>query len=126
MRPLRVYVAGPYSAPTEEEVCANVARAIDAALALYAKGHIPFVPHLTHQIEARARQLGTHVSWEEYVLRWDAPWLELCDALLLLRESPGSLQEVEMAERWGKLIFRGGPDVVPAAKDEATTDRAAR
>ncbi|MGH9354470.1 MAG: DUF1937 family protein [Terriglobia bacterium] len=118
MHSLKVYIAGPYTAPTDEEISANVTRAIDAALALYAKGHIPFVPHLTHHIEARARQLGAHISWQDYISHWDAPWLEMCDAVLLLQESPGSMQEIEMAKRWGKLIFRGGAEIVPPAEGQ--------
>ena len=112
--PLRIYVAGPYTASSESELLSNVDRAIDAALALYKKGHFPYVPHLTHFIDDRARRSGVEMAWEDYVFRWDSAWLELCDALLFLADSPGARKELELAQRLGKKIFYSLDEVDPA------------
>ena len=42
---MRIYIAGPY---TKGDVAINVNKAIKAADKLIAKGHLPYVPHLTH------------------------------------------------------------------------------
>jgi len=42
---MRIYIAGPY---TKGDVAVNVNKAIQAADKLIAKGHLPYVPHLTH------------------------------------------------------------------------------
>ena len=115
--PLRIYVAGPYTASSESEILNNVDRAIDAALALYKKGHFPYVPHLTHFIDERARRSGVEMAWEDYVFRWDSAWLELCDALLFLADSPGARKELELAQRLGKRIFYSPDEVDPVESD---------
>ena len=112
--PLRIYIAGPYTASSEAEIQKNVETAIDASLALYKKGHFPYVPHLTHFIDQRARQTGVQMTWEDYVFRWDSAWLALCDALLFLAESPGARKELELAQRLGKKIFYSLDEVGPA------------
>ena len=110
---MRIYVAGPYTADTDEERMNNVKRAIDAALDLYKKGHHPYIPHLTHLIDERAKETGMVITREDYVRRWDEPWLEVCDALLLLADSPGAREELDTARNLGKEIFIGGADIVP-------------
>ncbi len=114
VKEMRIYVAGPYTADTDDERLNNVTKAIDAAICLYQKGHTPYVPHLTHLIDERAKELGIVITREDYVRRWDKPWLEVCDALLLLAESPGAREELDTARSLGKQIFVGGAEVVPA------------
>lgn len=110
---MRIYVAGPYTAETPEQVLDNVHRAIDAGLALIRIGHQPFIPHLTHWIEKRAqRTLGEGIPYAWY-LEYDRFWLEQCEALLLIGSSPGAEQE----RRWA--VVRSMPvytalDQVPA------------
>lgn len=112
---MRVYIAGPYTAMSEDQTLENVQAAIDAALDLYRKGHQPYVPHLTHYVEKRAQALGVRISREDYVRCWDGPWLALCDALLYLADSPGAREELEAAQRAGMKVFYRGADV-PAAR----------
>jgi hypothetical protein len=112
---MRIYIAGPYTAATKEERIGNVNRAIDAALALYKKGHHPFIPHLTHYVDERAAGLGVAITRDEYVRNWDSPWLEACDALVLLADSPGAKEEFEAARGLGKTIYIGDVSVVPNA-----------
>jgi len=119
VKQMRIYVAGPYTADTNDERVNNVKKAIDAAIGLYEKGHTPYVPHLTHLIDERAKELGIVITREDYVRCWDKPWLEICDALLLLADSPGAREELDTAQNLGKEIFIGGADIVPAVSSRS-------
>lgn len=101
---LKIYIAGPYSAETEEQRVKNVNAAIDASFDVFAKGHFPYVPHLTHFVDVRANEVGHNLSWEDYI-RWDMPWVGVCDALLFLRSSRGADLELQEAKSLGKQIF---------------------
>ncbi len=105
VRGLRVYIAGPYTAVLQAEVEKNVAAAIDAGIQLLKLGHVPFIPHLTHYVDARAREIGHEISWEEYI-QWDIEWLKACDALLYLGSSKGADMELRAAVERGLRIFR--------------------
>src|SRR6266571_6294579 len=113
---LRIYVAGPYSAPTERERLANVLAAIDLGIALYQKGHYPYVPHLTHYVDLRAQESGIHLEWEDYI-SWDLPWLEGCDALFYIGGSKGADLELDVARKLGKTIFTSIEDVPVVDRD---------
>ncbi|HZO99857.1 MAG TPA: DUF4406 domain-containing protein [Terriglobia bacterium] len=114
-RQLRIYVAGPYTADTEDERVKNVKKAIDGAITLYRKGHSPYIPHLTHWVDKRAKELGIAITREDYVRRWDIPWIEVCDALLLLADSPGAKKELIAAEKLRKQIFGTADEVPPVS-----------
>ena len=101
---LRIYIAGPYSADTLEKKRDNVTRAIDAGLALWQKGHEPYIPHLTHFVDQRAKITKTPMAWKDYIA-WDKAWLETCDALLFLGSSTGADLELDFAKKMGKTIF---------------------
>ncbi|MHA2210145.1 MAG: hypothetical protein ACXABV_13355, partial [Candidatus Thorarchaeota archaeon] len=88
MQSMKIYVAGPYTADTMEQIEANVQRAIDAGIQIWKKGHFPVIPHLLHWVDLRANEVGIKMDWNDYML-WDAPWLDHCDALYLLAESKG-------------------------------------
>lgn len=107
---LRIYVAGPYSATEPAASEANTKRAIDAGLDILRMGHIPFIPHLTHYVDLRAKESGTHLNWEDYI-NWDLAWLELCDAVLFLGHSKGADLELARAKQLGKRIFFSLADV---------------
>jgi len=111
---MKIYVAGPYTAPTLEKMEENVKRAIDAGIEIWRKGHFPLIPHLLHWVDLRAEELGVPMGWNDYML-WDAPWLDHCDALLLLAESKGALIELERASEEGMIIYRSA-DEIPAVK----------
>jgi hypothetical protein len=104
MNKLKIYVAGPYSACSEKEMQKNVNSAIDIGLALWKKGHYPYIPHLTHFVNSRAKENGIPMTYEEY-LEWDRVWLETCDALFFLGGSNGAQTELEYANKMGKKIF---------------------
>jgi len=104
MKSLKIYVAGPYSGISEDEIEKNVQRAVDAGLVIWKKGHFPYIPHLTHWPDIRAKETGVSMDWIDY-MKWHAVWVDLCDALYLLGKSKGALLEYEHAKRTGKLVF---------------------
>lgn len=117
-RPLRIYIAGPYTALDQNGHQANTDRAIDAGIAVYRKGHYPYIPHLTHYVDRRAKETSIDLTWEDYI-RWDMPWLRICDALLYLGKSKGADLELAKARRLKKRIFFSTdevPNVVPQAR----------
>jgi uncharacterized protein DUF4406 len=103
-KPLKIYIAGPYTAETEAERVKNVNAAIDASFVLFSQGHYPYIPHLTHFIDQRAKQVKFKMEWHDYI-RWDLVWLEFCDALLYLGSSRGADLELTAAREAGKEIF---------------------
>ena len=98
MKPLKVYVAGPYAKP---DPVINTRNAILAGEEIIKLGYLPFVPHLTHLwhlVEPHEPDF-----WYSY----DLEWLECCDILLRLPgESWGADREVEFAKEHGiQVIF---------------------
>ena len=108
--PLRIYVAGPFSATTTnthaalQEVAHNVDRAIGVAVALIEKGHYPFVPHLSlyvHTNPACKADLGDW--WYRFDNTFIDQWAE---ALFYIAPSRGADAELARAEKRGLRIFR--------------------
>ncbi|MBC8273418.1 MAG: DUF1937 family protein [Chloroflexi bacterium] len=94
---MKVYVAGPY---TKGDVVVNVRRAVLAAEELIKRGHVPFVPHLTHLWHL----ISPHPI--EFWFTYDNHWLDSCDCLLRLAgDSVGADKEVALAERQGIPVF---------------------
>lgn len=110
MKPLRIYVAGPYSSISEASKESNVRRAIDAGLALFKKGHYPYIPHLTHYVDGVARMSGIDMGYEDY-MAWDFAFLDRCDALLFLEHSPGANRELRHAIRHEMEVYLTVDDV---------------
>lgn len=104
VKPLKIYIGGPYSAETSEQRKKNVNIAIDASFTILSKGHFPFIPHLTHFVDERAKELNIDMKWEDYI-RWDLVWLRLCDGFLYLAGSRGTDIELQEAKALGKVVF---------------------
>jgi hypothetical protein len=98
---LQIYVAGPYTANNAEETQRNVDNAIDTGIKIWNRGHYPYIPHLTHYVNARPT---CKLSWRDYI-EWDRVWLQFCDALFYLGSSEGADSELKEAEESGKRIF---------------------
>ena len=111
---MRIYIAGPYTAATPDALEANAKNAIDAGLTVLQKGHVPFIPHLTHYVDLRAKEIKIEIGWNDY-MKWDDAWLEQCDALLYLSSSKGADIERKRAESLGKIIFISLHDVPNAS-----------
>ena len=101
---MRIYVAGPYSAPTEQEREANANRAIDAGIAIAEKGYTPFIPHMNHMWAIRGEMKGIEYPWEFWI-DWCLEWLSLCDGILFLGASPGANVELKYAKEAGMPIY---------------------
>ena len=66
-RSLKIYIAAPYSAETEEERRKNTEVVIDAALALFQEGHFPYIPHLTHWVDKCAKETNVVMEYESEI-----------------------------------------------------------
>lgn len=105
MKPLKIYIAGPYSSDDPMLVQFNVETAMKAAINIYKKGHYPYCPHLTHYVHSWAlRVLGESLEYEQW-MSWDSVWVTACDAILHLGHSKGADRELAQAEAEGKIIF---------------------
>lgn len=104
MKPLKIYVAGKYSANTEQERLDNTNKAIDMGVKLAQKGHIPFIPHLTHYFDMRAVEQGVSFDWDWY-MDYDNVWLHDCDALFCLSISKGVDIELSVARDMNIPIY---------------------
>ena len=94
---LIIYVSAPYS---KGDTVENVRNACLAGNAILAKGHIPFVPHLTH-----LWHFITPKSYEQW-LEIDLALIPRMDALLRLPgESTGADREVELAKSLGIPVY---------------------
>jgi hypothetical protein len=113
---MRIYIAGPYTAPTDAERLANTNRAIDVGIALQRMGHAPLIPHLSHFVDERARPRGGAFAYEEWMAHGFA-YLEHCEALLLLAPSPGADRELSFARAIGLKIYHSLGAVPPVGEE---------
>ena len=118
---MRIYVAGPYTASSARGHEINTSRAIDAGIALFRKGHFPYVPHLTHFVDLRAKRTRVKLGWHDYIA-WDMPWLEVCDGFLYLAQSKGADLELARARQLKKKIYFSLLEV-PRATNRASLKR---
>lgn len=118
---MKIYIAGPYTAPSRKDRFENVNRAIDAGIELLRMGHVPFIPHLTHFVDERAMEKTIRITWEDYIA-WDIEWLKECDALLFLGHSKGATLERDTAIKLNKKIFYS-IESIPKAQVQGTTDQ---
>ena len=77
---------------------------------ILSKGHFPFIPHLTHYVDLRAKQNKVDITRREY-LKWDEVWLRCCDAFYLIGESKGANMELNIAKKLGIPIYYDLKDI---------------
>ena len=118
MKSMKIYVAGPYTGTTLEEIEENVRKAMEAGLQIWKKGHFPYIPHLTHWPDILSRELNIQMGWEDY-MKWHAVWVDHCDALFLLAESKGALLEYRRCVENNKVIFHS-LDEIPSVDRSPT------
>jgi len=108
-KPLRIYIAGPYSpqnctlhdAPRIAQ--RNVDKAIEIANRLIDKGHFVFVPHLSHYIYIHSSSRKRPWKyWIELDLTFLRRW---ADALFFIAPSRGANIELREAKKLGLKIF---------------------
>jgi hypothetical protein len=115
---MKIYIAGPYTGNTSEEVEGNVRKSMEAGLVIWKKGHFPYIPHLTHWPDLCAKELKIDMNWADY-MQWHAPWVDLCDAIFLLAKSKGASLEMQRAIRTERKVFRF-LDEIPTVKQSKT------
>lgn len=94
---VRIFIAGPYMADTPEKIQTNVNHAIAAGLAVFKKGHDPFIPHLFHFMDDYAKREGIPMTEADY-RSLDMEWLRQSEAILVLAISDGVNWEIAEAK----------------------------
>lgn len=110
----KVYVAGPYSAPTASLVDLNITRASGWATRFLLAGLAAFCPHTNYQD-------ASGVSYEA-ILAADMAFLEACDAIFLMpgwETSPGANREKLHAEGLGIPVYTDADELVEAFQHRA-------
>ena len=99
----RVYIAGPYSAPTGLEKACNVRAAAELATAVMLKGHDAHCPHTaTHLPEQLAAGRISYERWMRLDFGLIFHW---ATAILVRAMSPGTKREIELAQKLGLKIY---------------------
>lgn len=120
-KPLRIYIAGPYSGDTKADIEWNVKTAIDVGIILYMNGHFPFIPHLTHYVALEAAGRHPALEWEDY-MRGDLSWLLSADAMFFIGHSRGADIEWREATKRGLKIFYSFDEIPFIPLSERKTD----
>lgn len=107
---LKVFIAGPYSAPSHWQREMHVHAACEAAKVLIDEGFLPYVPHLSHYIDCCYDDLEKP-SYEVWMAQTLA-WVSACDILLIIAASPGANREAERAESLGIPVARSIDEVL--------------
>jgi len=107
---IKVYLAGAYSAPTEEERVKHVETCMDAAFALLVLGYFPLIPLLTHYLDKYwMEKYGIDIGHDNW-LKYDQPWLEASDVMFVVKDgdtkSKGVKAEVAHAKKMGIPVFK--------------------
>lgn len=103
--PLRIYVAGPITATTQEEVDANYKRGQMIGDDLEALGHLVFVPH-RYEVPCEGHAVGTGRLAYETFLRLDMSLIQhWANALFFIGPSPGANRERAFAVHLGHTIY---------------------
>lgn len=98
----RVYVAGKYNDSNVIDVLDNIRIGIEVGCNLLERGYAPFVPFLDFQFG-----LVRRFEIEEYK-RYSMAWVDVCDAVFMLRSgerSEGAKAEAEHAHMLGIPVF---------------------
>ena len=95
-----VFVTGPYSAPTKEEVNRNIQKAINIGHILFEKGYYPIVPHVLVKEYYNPGDV-TGIFGYESLMQYTLSIVAKCDILLLIDHSPGADREWKFAESLG-------------------------
>jgi hypothetical protein len=97
-----IMVAGPYSAPTEEERRKNLKRINEAAYHVSQMGHIPVVGV---NAALPVVEAGHFENPNDEIMRISLALAEKCDAILCLGTSRGVEMEKEIFMRGGLPVY---------------------
>ena len=117
---MKIYIAGPYSAKPSEfdsgvghdaarQTHRNTRKAIWAGIEVMKRGHMVYIPHLSHFIhcEMSGEDMKALPDYPQYWYHFDNEWLKVCDALLYIGKSTGADSELALAKSLGKIIYYG-------------------
>jgi hypothetical protein len=90
----------------------NMKRMLDVALVVLEKGHLPYIPCLDFLLSLRSKKKW---KYDDYY-NFNKPWIEVCDALLFVAPSNGTLKERDYARRIGKIIFMDVKEIKRCSK----------
>lgn len=107
---MRIYVAGPLTGNYEIETYDNVNKAMGIAFELMQLGHDVFVPHLFQYLQDYNQANGLEFDYDTW-LQHDLRWIDTCDAIFVIADSPGTMVEKHYAMKIGKRIFTDMGDV---------------
>ncbi len=97
-----IAVAGPYSAPTEEQMAANHKAMNITAAEVYRKGHIPVIgvnASLYIADELKDKDRKKVISDISFAI------VERCDAILMIGSSPGADIERDLIKDQGLPVY---------------------
>ena len=98
-----VYVSGPYTAKTHDEISANIQAAREVAIKLWEMGHTALCPHLNtahFEVDCKA-------TYDQY-MAGDFTLLSVCDAMVVLpghEKSRGTNMEIDYAKEHGIPMY---------------------
>ena len=106
-------IAGPYSAATAQERQNNLDLLNEAAAQVLNKGHVPFIG-----VNAALPVVERIVENERYenIMKISLAVINCCDALLLIKESPGANREKELMLNKGLPVYYSLDEVPEAAQ----------
>jgi hypothetical protein len=119
---MTIYIAGPYTPQGDLHDAAriahhNVENAIRAGIEVMKRGHIPYIPHLTHFIHLQMRD--DEALPKEAWYKFDENWESKCNALLYLGRSQGADAELARAKEHGFRIFYSVDEIPDLTKRTA-------
>lgn len=117
----RIYISGPYTAPTTEQRDLHILRAREAAGALLRRGHWPFCPHT---MTAGFEEHFPDIPWMTYMASCLA-WLPFCHSMLMLpdwKHSRGACIEHERAEKLGLTVYSDISEVPDLIREHTDAD----
>lgn len=123
VRPMLIYVAGAYTAPTIEDIERNIRWACNVGRQLMHLGHHPLVPHSMYAFWDR---IDPRLTYEHFIAA-DLHLLSRCDALCMVpnwESSPGSCGEYTEALSLGLRIYLSTEDVPLVSTPDQTTAQA--
>jgi hypothetical protein len=110
---LRIYVAGPYSPQNcslHDAIAIgtrNTEKAIEVGIELIKKGHIVYIPHLSHYVHVN-KNCPLDVEWYKFDDSFIENW---ANTLFYITHSKGADAELELAKKLGLKIFYKLEDV---------------
>lgn len=108
-----IYLAGPYRDGSVAGLFANIMRARDIAMLVWARGHVPLCPHLNSML------MDGQVPDEDFI-SGDLLLLERCDGILMLpgwEDSVGARRELAHARQCHVREYFAPQDIPAATGD---------